>query len=173
MPALTYPDPDGKAPFLIHGHARAGNPSRTYTSWANMMQRCTREENPGYPRYGGRGIKVCLGMSPFTGFLSVMGECPPKLEIHRVNNDGHYSCGRCAECIANGWPMNCVWETNLVQVRHASRNVVLTVRGITACRSELCERFGVSYKRVSARLRLGWSLEDAFFKPKFSKGPRV
>lgn len=33
--------------------------SKTYKTWATMIQRCTNPNNEKYPIYGGRGIKIC------------------------------------------------------------------------------------------------------------------
>ena len=32
---------------------------RIHSIWLNMKARCTNPNRPRYPRYGGRGIKVC------------------------------------------------------------------------------------------------------------------
>lgn len=151
-----------------HGHSPSrAKPSRTYTTWAGVLSRCTNQNEEAFKNYGGRGIRVCNGFQSFPGFLSAMGERPAGLTIHRVNNDGHYSCGRCAECLERGWQMNCVWATRKVQMRHTRRSRVLTVRGITASLAELCERFGMPYRLIQDRIfKLKWTEERAFFTPK-------
>ena len=84
------------------------------TAWYSMIQRCENEKNPGYHRYGGRGIRVCKRWRSSLGaFLSDMGPRPSSdHSIDREKNDGHYSCGKCEECVANGWPANCRWATS-------------------------------------------------------------
>jgi len=141
-----------------HGRFVGGKSvDRTYQSWANMIQRCTNPNSPAYPLYGGQGITICKRWrNSFTEFLADMGECPPKLEIDRwPNKFGNYE------------PSNCRWATDKQQTRNLRDNLVLTVRGITACLSELCERFGTNQRRVWARLHLGWPIELAFFAPKY------
>ncbi len=130
-----------------------------------MIQRCNNHDNPGYMNYGGRGIRVCAGLTPFDGFLSVLGESPPGLEIDRMDNDGNYTCGRCDECLKNGWPLNLRWATRKQSARNKRSNRLVTVRGVTACLIEQCERFSVPYRRTLSRLNSGWNAEDAFFKP--------
>lgn len=88
---------------------------REYKSWAAMVQRCTNSKQTSYKYYGPRGIKICEAMRDFPGFLEVMGPRPERTSIDRINNDGHYSCGTCSECIENNWPMNCRWADSVTQ----------------------------------------------------------
>lgn len=82
-----------------------------------------------------------------------MGEKPEGLQLERLDNDKGYS------------PENCKWGTRSQQQRNKRNNTILTVRGVTACLTELCEHFSVVYGRVQTRLHRGWPIEDAFFKP--------
>lgn len=84
-----------------------------YFIWMGMRSRCRNPNATGYRAYGGRGIRVCERWnSSFRNFFADMGDRPsPDRSIDRINNDGHYSCGQCEECIANGWPANCRWAT--------------------------------------------------------------
>lgn len=149
-----------------HGHAKRGKLTRTYESYRNMLQRCLNENNPQFPGYGGRDRIVCEGLANFPGFFSVLGECPPKLTIDRINNEGSYTCGKCPTCLANGWPMNVHWATQKQQQRNKRNNVKYTVRGVTGCVPELCEHFHLVANRVYRRLWLGWSIENAMFTEK-------
>jgi hypothetical protein len=70
-----------------HGHASRGTGSLTYKSWISMRERCTMPKAVSYPRYGGRGIRVCdrwLGKSGFVTFLADMGERPEGATLHRI-----------------------------------------------------------------------------------------
>ena len=67
-----------------------------------MIQRCTNPKDRRYPRYGGRGIKVCeRWLNSFEAFLEDLGPRPEGtteggralFSIDRKNNDGHYEPG--------------------------------------------------------------------------------
>ena len=150
-----------------HGHAKRGARTRTHACWHNMKSRCTNPNFDQWEDYGGRGIKTCCGwFNSYASFLADNGECPSGMEIDRwPNNDGHYSCGHCEECLKNEWPFNTRWATPKQQARHRRNNVILTVHGIKACLAEVCERFGVKYSTAYRQLKHGWSPESIFKRP--------
>lgn len=109
---------------------------------------------------------MCEGFRNFENFLKTMGERPPGKTVDRIKNEGNYSCGKCAECIENGWPENCHWATQKEQNRNTRRNVVTTVAGVTGCLSALAEHFGIPTYIIYARINdLGWSHDKAFLTP--------
>jgi len=89
-----------------HGHARHGAHTRTYRSWASMIQRCTNPKATGFRYYGGRGITVCESWNSFANFLADMGDRPIGKTLDRMDNDGNYE------------PGNCRWATRLQQNRN-------------------------------------------------------
>jgi hypothetical protein len=76
----------------------------TYSSWRNMIQRCTNPKHGQYMDYGGRGITVCEEwLASFNEFYRDMGKRPEGKTLDRPDNDGPYS------------PANCQWSTKEVQ----------------------------------------------------------
>jgi hypothetical protein len=69
--------------------------TRTYNSWCNMIRRCTHDNDPRYPEWGGRGITVCERWLDYPNFLADMGERPPGTTLDREDNDGNYEPGNC------------------------------------------------------------------------------
>ena len=80
-------------------------------TWQSMHQRCLDPRHPHYHNYGGRGICICAHWRDFRNFLDDMGERPEGRSLDRIDTDGHYSCGACPECRANGWAENTRWAT--------------------------------------------------------------
>lgn len=126
----------------------------SYHSWKGLKQRCLNEKDRGYHKYGGRGITVCeRWRDSFEAFLEDMGEAPPGHSIERVDVNGHYE------------PGNCVWATATVQNRNTRRTQRFCYRGKTMSLPDLCEMVGKARPTVLARLKRGWSIEDALEKP--------
>jgi hypothetical protein len=87
-----------------HGLApRHGRP-RAYSSWCNMINRCTNKNWPQYKDWGGRGITIDPRWLDFAVFLADMGERPPGMTLERKDGNGSY----CRE--------NCVWATQHQQM---------------------------------------------------------
>ena len=122
-----------------HGHTSGGKTSGTFSSWQDMVKRCTNPRNAAWENYGGRGITVCERWLKFENFLADMGERPAGLTIDRINNDLGY------------FKANCRWATRAEQNRN-TRAVKLTPEDVAVIRSrstgeknrELAERLGVS-----------------------------
>jgi hypothetical protein len=73
----------------------AANPIE-YNAWLNAIRRCTRKEDPSYPYYGGRGIKICKRWADsFDAFLEDVGPRPSAdFSLDRFpDNDGDYKPG--------------------------------------------------------------------------------
>lgn len=66
-------------------HGKTG--SKVYYTWVSMKERCLNPNQDMFPKYGGRGIKVCdRWLNSFENFLEDMGEPPtPKHSIERIN----------------------------------------------------------------------------------------
>lgn len=151
-----------------HGQSKTGRPGRrAYIVWGAMRQRCLNPNNPKYPRYGGRGIRICERWDSFENFLADMGERPPGSSLDRINNDGNYE------------PGNCRWATPREQQQNRSSNRNITVRGRKACLIEWSRITMIDRATIRGRIRRGWSPERAIsvlpdhtagrFKPGWSK----
>lgn len=66
-----------------------------YSSWHNMVARCTKKSCRNYANYGGRGITVCdrwLGPDGAANFIADMSPKPDgDYSLDRIDNDGPYS----------------------------------------------------------------------------------
>lgn len=134
-----------------HGEKGTG----TYNSWASMIQRCNNKNNPKYPTYGGRGIKICKRWYSYKKFRSDMGERPADKSIERLNNDKGYC------------PSNCSWATPFEQANNKSNVPVYNILGVGkgTC-SELAKIVGIKAKTVKCRITTrGWTPEKAFTTP--------
>lgn len=144
-----------------------------YRVWQSLRARCFYESCEAYPDYGGRGITVCAGWKDDpAAFIADLGPKPSDAhEIDREDNDGHYSCGHCAECVANGWKANCRWATRSQNDRNRRSNRYVEFRGERRLLIELCEQFGVPKDTVCKRLESGWDIERALTTPARAKLP--
>jgi len=139
-----------------HGHSNSneGRPTPTFTSWVNMIQRCTNPKHKSFPRYGGRGIEVCeRWFSSFENFLADMGVKPKSLEIDRTDNSKGYS------------PENCEWATRVQNANNRDVNHVITHAGRTQNIKEWAVEIGCSHQTIAYRLKHGWSVDDALTTP--------
>lgn len=104
----------------IHMEPHQMSKTPEYVSWYCMKTRCYNSNDELYQNYGKKGTVICRRWrESFLAFYSDLGDKPTRdYTIERLDVYGHYSCGKCEECIANGWPMNCRWATRLEQARN-------------------------------------------------------
>jgi hypothetical protein len=141
----------------IHGHSRGhglnGRFSREYQSWMSMKSRCQNPANKRFHDYGGRGIRVCDEWQSFERFLSDMGERPSEMSIERIKNDLGY------------FKENCRWATRKEQQNNMRRNHVIEFNGDRRNLFQWAAVLKVKPNAIATRLRRGWSVEDALFRP--------
>lgn len=137
--------------LLIHGMAQ----TLTGISWQRMLDRCFKSSHPAYHRYGGRGILPCefLRTSP-VNLLALIGDRQSQaFSLDRINNNGGYWCGSCAQCLTMRWPLNVRWSTIKEQTRNTSRTVLYRIAGIEKCGAEWAESFGISRTKFGRRYK--------------------
>jgi hypothetical protein len=120
-----------------------------YNSFIGMRNRCNNVNNHKYPRYGGRGIKVCdrwmNRRHGFENFLKDIGERPTvKHSIDRINNDGDYE------------PSNCRWATAQEQGANRGNNN----KNVGVCYSERDKLWTSQLKANGSYYRKSFKLES-------------
>lgn len=143
-----------------HGLSLAPNglAAPLFTAWVNMRRRCTdKKRKLDYPRYGGRGIKVCgeweKSFLAFYRWAKAHGYSEG-LTLDRIDNNGNYQ------------PDNCRWVDRKVQNGNRRNNHRITYHGKTKILAQWARELGVPANRLSYRLRRGWSVHRAFTTPK-------
>lgn len=129
--------------------------SYTYSTWKSMRARCLDPKDKDYPRWGGRGIKVCKAWADsFVEFYKDMGERPKGHTIDRINNEGDYE------------PGNCRWAVQKTQSNNTRANYYVEYQGRTQTAKQWAEELGiVEYKTLLYRLRTGWDTHAAMTTP--------
>lgn len=131
-----------------------GTRTSEWLVWKNMRSRCTNPNTRSFPRYGGRGIKVCERWSDFQNFKDDMGCRPsPKHSLDRIDNNGHYE------------PGNCRWATQKQQQRNRTSNTPAEYLGENRPISEWAEMYGLTTMLLWRRLKMGWPIAIALFWP--------
>ncbi len=150
-----------------HGHSSRSGKSREYRAWRGAKTRCYNSNDPKYPSYGGRGVKMCgRWQDSFEAFLEDMGPCPLGLTLGRKDNDGDYT------------PDNCEWQTLKAQANNTRSNCIVFYNGQKRTLQQWAELLGIKPGTLQYRLSRRWPLERALssglfvevgrFKPKAS-----
>ncbi len=123
-----------------------------FTTWIGILHRCNCKTSRDYPKYGGRGIKVCeRWANSFENFMKDMGPKPSRLHsLDRFpDNNGPYS------------PENCRWATPKEQNNNTRTNRILTLNGESKTVTQWSECLGIVRSTIFKRLAMGWSDEKA------------
>jgi len=128
-----------------------------YPRWKAMHKRCRSLNDSNYPRYGGRGIKVCPAWYDFWTYVEDIGQCPsPGLTLDRIDNDGNYE------------PSNIRWATQKQQANnrgpHWNRRY-MTLNGVTHTQAEWSRIIGIPISTINNRRMRGWSDERILTTP--------
>lgn len=134
----------------------------TCLSWRSIINRCYNSKQESYLRYGGMGIKCCefIRASP-VNLVILIGLRPDtdtiKYSIDRIKNEHGYYCGRCAECLANGWPPNIKWSTSSEQAKNRKTTRIVEINGIKKCSAEWADPIGIKRGTFHWRVQHGWT----------------
>ena len=125
---------------------------RLYSIWRGMKKRCYCKSDSRFPRYGGRGIKVCdewrRDYAAFAAWALSHGYAD-NLSIDRKDNDGDYT------------PENCRFSTAVEQSNNKRNNKRFYINGRIFTLSQLSRQHGVGFNRLKKRLYRGWRIERA------------
>jgi len=132
---------------IIHGMSK----SHIYGIWVKMIQRCENPNDPGYYKYGGRGIKVCERWHDFTAWHADMRDRPsPQHSIERINNNGNYE------------PGNCRWATNKDQANNRRNNIMINLNGVIKTIAQWSDVTKIPQYTIHNRIHvLHWPIERA------------
>lgn len=122
---------------------------RTYNAWKGMKNRCWLPTSAAYPNYGGRGITVAERWKEFKNFFEDLGLCPEGYSLERLDVNGNYE------------PGNCCWIPMEDQAQNKRNTLWVTLHGEKLCLAEAARRVNLPFNTVYARLRYGWTEEEA------------
>lgn len=131
-----------RAAITRHGLSR----HRVYRVYKAMVARCANAAHRQYHNYGGAGITVCRrwqGRRGFDNFVADMGVPAAGLTLERRRVTGGYR------------PGNCVWLAAALQGRNKRNTVRVRVGGKLVPLVEVAERFGINYRTLYGRYRVG------------------
>lgn len=139
-----------RSAVTTHGMTR----TPTFRSWESMKQRCCNPNAPDYPKYGGRGIRVCSQwLESFENFFADMGIRPTGRTLDRIDVDGDYE------------PGNCRWATLRRQQRNRRKTVRITLNGRTMSINDWADETGLTSKVILWRIAKGWTAERTLKTP--------
>lgn len=139
-------------------HGKYG--TRIYNIYYGIIQRCyNTNDKDHYPRYGGRGIKVCdEWLNDFMKFYNwaMDNGYNDNSTIDRINNNGNYE------------PNNCRWVTTYEQNKNRSNSILVHYKNETKSITEWIKelKLTIPYITINKRLlKYGYSVEEAFYEP--------
>ena len=148
-----------------HGDTPTGAHARLWQTWQGIKQRTTNQNDKSYPRYGGRGIKMCPEWrDSYIAFRewALENGYSDDLTIDRIDVNGDYE------------PSNCRWATQKEQSNNRRSNVLIEWDDKTLNIEQWSEATGIPYKVLHDRYRRYGLRPPELFKPvrKIKKTPR-
>lgn len=127
---------------LKHGAFVGNSEKAEHYIWRTMLARCQRSNAKDYPRYGGRGIKVCPEWSKYEQFLADMGDRPSaEHSLDRKDTNGDYS------------PSNCKWSTRSEQQKNKTTTRTFTDGMFVGTLVECAAHLGLSKELAHWRFK--------------------
>ena len=117
---------------------------RIHSIWLNMKARCNNPNRPKYPRYGGRGIKICNEwLESYENFRdwAMANGYRDDLSIDRIDVNGNYE------------PNNCRWTDMKTQQRNRRNNHLVTFNNETKCITEWAEILGCTTSKIEKEVK--------------------
>lgn len=135
-------------------HNLSGN--RIYKIYCGIKKRCYNINSSNYKIYGGKGIKMCdIWLQDFMNFhnWAINNGYKENLTIDRIDVNGNYE------------PNNCRWVDMVTQANNRTKNYNITYKNQTHTASEWAKLYGFKSSTVRARLRKGYTIEEALTIP--------
>lgn len=126
--------------------------TRLYRIWSNMKNRCTNPKSNRYAYYLGKGITVCEEWdNSFQAFYNwaMSNGYSDTLTLDRIDGDKGYG------------PDNCRWVDYHTQNINKKCSPVYEYQGVKFRQCDVYKLFGIKRTTFQARLKRGWSVEDA------------
>ena len=134
--------------LTIHDKSRTS----IHNLWVAMRQKCDNKNNKYYVDNGGRGIKVCDRWHIFENFYEDMGDKPTDIHmLSRLDNNGDFSSD------------NCKWISLEEHVKNRKNRRELNFDSKIHSIAEWSIISGTRPTTIQARLKRGWSHEEAVF----------
>ena len=142
----------------IHG----GKGTRIYEIWRQMIYRCEKKKHHAYPKYGGRGITVCVEWHNFVKFRewSFSNGYDNTNSIDRIDNNKGYS------------PDNCRWTDSVTQMNNRNICHKLKFNGEKLTISQWAKKLEIPRSTLFNRLKRGWDIKNALTEPIKNTGIR-
>lgn len=137
--------------------------TRLYNIWGGMIARCGNDNHRSAHNYKHRGISVCEEWRCFEPFMNwaLTNGYQDDLTIERTDNNRGYS------------PGNCKFITMFDQQSNKRSNVALEAEGRVQTKAQWCKELKIDRGTLDSRLKSGWSIQDALFKPVKKRSPEA
>jgi hypothetical protein len=131
--------------------------TRLYKVWSQMKDRCLNPKSKRYEEYGGRGITIHPEWMEYVNFSKW---------AYENGYDGNAKFMKCTldriDCDGNYEPDNCRWVDMKRQGNNRRNNRKITYNGETHTLSEWSDLLGIKLSTLYARIRRGWTINEAF-----------